>query len=275
MKALDRIFSVIFLGLAASLPPMSAYAQSVTSSLSIFLSAETRELPAGPSPKRLVDNCVNWAESPTTPGGRLVQNSGWAVTGEHRLGEYALVTFAGEFIPGTSGTCKVQQSNIAVFRDGILRSIVYTARSEDSHLGQLQQMEDGILRLWSGDFLPAPVADVSIKNGSVNFANIRDSDNYCSSDVAVPTVYGADISDARRALIAAGWTPVPAESEGFGRQVDLHAMGIIEAENCSGTGLAHCSFNYENAGIDLRVVTAGELYEHNEPVVAWYTVDCW
>lgn len=87
-------------------------------------------------------------------------------------------------------------------------------------------------------------------------------------------VFDMPITEAREQLQAAGWLPVPQPKEKWGQQPDLQDMGVTEAETCSGTGMAFCSYVYRGQNATLHVTTAGELDEDHIPGVAFYDVDC-
>lgn len=84
----------------------------------------------------------------------------------------------------------------------------------------------------------------------------------------LPNVKGKSYHEARKILLARGWKPFrtingkdaandPRVLSGNGPL--FWSKGYFELENCSGTGLAYCSFLFRNAqGRRLRVVTAGE-----------------
>lgn len=79
---------------------------------------------------------------------------------------------------------------------------------------------------------------------------------------AVPKLDG-DMAQVRKQLIAAGWKPRPI-TPAPGAYIDasakeLQALGMPEAADCSGTGFAHCYFNYQKNGACLHVVSIGEF----------------
>jgi hypothetical protein len=91
---------------------------------------------------------------------------GWGIMSSNKLGPYQFISFAGEFSQGTSGMCKRTQGNIAVFEDQELTTTIYT-KPEDNHLiGNLEVIEGGALRIWSGGFVEWPVADIK-SNGQL------------------------------------------------------------------------------------------------------------
>ncbi|WP_421760321.1 hypothetical protein [Devosia sp.] len=264
----------IFVGLLVVSGPEAVIGQEVVSEIPEIMAVKASKLPEGPHPSRSDDNCSSDLSSPTTDAGRYVLQRGWGVLSEVDIGEYQLVSFAGEFIPGTSGTCAVRQGNIGVFDGSRLKAILYTASKSDAVIGALVPLEGGNVRLWSGDYLGYPVADISVGSIGLIVDKVAAEDTFCKGTVVVPNVYELPIPEARDKLQAAGWEPVPQAREEFGQQVDLHDLGITEAVFCSGTGFAFCSYAYKINGAHLDVTTAGELFDGNVPGVVSYAVTC-
>lgn len=84
----------------------------------------------------------------------------------------------------------------------------------------------------------------------------------------LPRVLDLTYHKARPKLLAAGWQPFrtihhnSADTDTntrFGNGEEFWKKGYREIENCAGTGLAPCSFLFEDVyGNRLRVTTAGE-----------------
>lgn len=260
----------------ASLIPMAAVAGDVAVSSQVreILVTSITKLPVGPRPQRQDDNCHNRIIEPTTAAGRYAQDRGWGVISELSLGRYDLVSFGGVFIGGTSGTCAIQQGNVGVFEGTALKAILYTGESSDQLIGQLRRKEDGEVRLWSGEYLRYPVADISFDDDSLVVEKLSAEEPFCQGRVTVPNVYDMPIFEARERLQAAGWQPVPQEQEEPGQQIELHKLGVTETVSCSGTGFAYCSYEYQRADASLTLTTAGELYDQSVPGVAFYDVSC-
>lgn len=260
----------------ASLIPVAAVAGDVTVSSQVpeILAASISKLPTGPRPQRQDDNCQNRIIEPSTPAGRFVEDRGWGVTSEVSVGRYQLISFGGKFIGGTSGTCAIRQGNVGVFEGVALRAILYTGKNSDELIGQLRQKEDGEIRLWSGEFLRYPVADISVDDHSLVVEKLSADEPFCRGRVTVPNVYGMPITEARERLGETGWQPVPQESEEWGQQIELHKLGVTETVGCSGTGYAYCTYEYRGPYASLTLSTSGELYEQSVPRVAFYDVSC-
>ena len=85
----------------------------------------------------------------------------------------------------------------------------------------------------------------------------------------IPRIAGLTYDDAREKLLQAGWQPRnnhwsyagnPNIQYGNGRQ--FWEMGYHEITHASGTGLAHCTFGFQDAyGNRLMIVTAGEVID--------------
>lgn len=253
--------------------PGIALAQVAVSELPAIMVTETTKLPKGPLSADGNHDCQgNYAE-PETAVGLYVQEHGWGVISEATLGDYHLVSFAGEFLTGTSGSCGIEQSNIGIFAGSDLKAILYTANKTDQLIGVLDERQNGTVRIWGGDFVSLPVADIDISETGLVVGAVAAEETFCGAAV-VPNIYDAPITEARKALKTAGWKPVPQPREEFGQQGDLHDIGITEAESCSGTGFGFCRYNYRSAGALLDLTTVGELYEDSVPTVVDFAVTC-
>ena len=87
-----------------------------------------------------------------------------------------------------------------------------------------------------------------------------------SGQLPIPKIYGQSYDAARRILIKAGWQPNKHESN-YGTEADVQSgngplfwqRGYWELDACSGTGVAHCLFEFvDPAQRVLIVVTEGE-----------------
>lgn len=254
--------------------PAAAAGVSATSQVPAILATALTDLPRGPNPSASDPNCADRVIAPQTDAGRQVASFGWAVIAEASVGELQLVSFAGSLTPGTSGTCALAQGNVGVFAGGQLRALLYTASPTDTLIGALRPLEGGNVRLWGGDYLPAPVADIAAGDGTLTVTRLAAAETLCAGSISVPNVYRLPITGARTALMASGWQPVPQSREEFGQQADLFDMGITEAVSCSGTGFAYCAYTYRANGSELSLVTAGELYDGAIPEVTSYAATC-
>lgn len=262
---------------AALLSPAAATAFEfdISPEVAGFSASNLTKLPEGPHPVRQDDNCSTDIIVPTTAAGRYVEQRGWGIISEIRLGRYQLVSFGGIFIPGTSGSCAIEQSNIGLFEGDRLKAIAYTGAKTDRDIGQLHAMEDGSVRLWGGDFLRGAVADLVVRSDKVVLQRVAAEDTVCNGTARVPNIFDLPITEAREKLQSRGWKPVAqALTSDFSQQGDLQAIGVVETAACSGTGFAFCSYVYERVEGTVSVTTAGELYDDHVPEVVWYDVTC-
>ncbi len=78
---------------------------------------------------------------------------------------------------------------------------------------------------------------------------------------------GESLSHARKALLAQGWKPretfgLDGNGERWALFADaglMHRAGIVEVQDCTGTGLNYCAFNYLRRGQCLTLQTEGEF----------------
>ena len=218
-------------------------------------------LPANPSPGGLSRDCHHLLKTPMTAGGRLAKTLGWGVTAEVPLDGRIAVSFIGSAEPATSGTCELGHGNIGVFEGGRIVALAYARSSAGQSIGRISPRPQGGARVWDGDVVPRPLGDLSpMVGGGLVIDKVTSSDRVCGNAAAVPTIYDLPIDRARDVLRRAGWNPVPATAgadDRDGRATDLAAAGVIEVEDCSGTGFGFCSFAYRNNAGNLSVVTVG------------------
>lgn len=214
-----------------------------------------------------------------TPAGRAVTGAGWVVTGEERLGRLQAVSFAGAFKSGTSGSCEVQQGNVALFEGERLLAVAYAEPGAKRSIGGILPLEivgqPAGLRLWDGDFLSQPLADLRAQpDGTLALQALAPEETRCQGRATLPLLYGKPIDEARRLLQQRGWTPVPAQRSPGDidpRADALVKAGITEVESCSGTGFGYCNFTYRGAAGPLSVTTVGD---GDRPSVSDYGVQC-
>ena len=249
--------------------PDQAQSQTI-SEIPKLLIAEIISIPEGPYPE--VDNsiCQWFLIKPETISGMELQRMGWGVMSEVNFGPYDFVSFAGEFIAGTSGMCQRNQGNIAVFQDQKLTSIIYTKPEDDHLIGNLEVIEGGSLRILSGDLVEWPVADIQLTNDGYKVKKISELQSFCGGKSIVPNIYGNTIPQAREQLFKFGWETSKTGDDLWQRALGMKDNGITEIQACSGTGLAMCRFDYHNDHASLRVTTIGEEGE----IVQQYSVGC-
>ncbi|SEM42161.1 hypothetical protein SAMN05518845_12472 [Variovorax sp. YR750] len=218
------------------------------------------------------DSCRWHLIQPKTAAARLVTAQGWAVTADVPLGSYRAISFAGQMQARTSGTCYITQGYVGVFDGDKLVALVHGKSSEDAAIGDLDPLEDGTVRVWDGEIVGSPVGDLRVEaGGALHLTKVADEDAVCQGRAKVPNMYNRSIDRARKALASKGWKPVRAKANGGWRQAAFIKRGIVEVESCSGTGLAHCRFNYAGPSGTLSLITAGEA---DLPNVVDYDVKC-
>ena len=243
------------------------------------------DLPKSPYKETDGLNCNPHTTKPVSEDARFVAAHGWAVTGEATLGPYQVVSFAGEFEQGTSGTCATEQGNVGFFLGHKLVALIYAPRGSKETIGTIIPIEGSILRLFDGDLLGMPVGDIQIaEDGSLQLSNLAAEESFCHGNAFVPNIYNMPIGKARKLLIARGWRPIDGEiatrtvltrSEKAGREIKFVKRGIVEVEGCAGTGLAYCSFKYSGPSGTLDVTTAGDGEDSGVlPSVVRYGVKC-
>jgi hypothetical protein len=235
-------------------------------------------LPAAPANQGEAEFCVNLAStSPETPAGRAVQANGWQVTAELPFGDLTAVSFVGGAIPATSGTCELLDGNVGLFSDGQLVALLYGTDPAMPLIGRIEPFGKADLRIWSGDIVPMAVADLQRVGDGITTSPLAAEEAVCNGAATVPNIFNLPIDEARTRLIGAGWEPVPGDpaQQALGWAKDVAAAGVPEVEDCSGTGLAFCSYNYTSAAGDLSVITAGDGSENGGlPLVSSYGADC-
>lgn len=233
-----------------------------------------QRLPRAPA-LRQPEFCRHLLAAPRSDAARQVAAAGWAVTREAKLGPYEVVSFIGAIEPGTSGTCRLGDGNLGVFRNGTLVAMAYAPTAGAATIGSLRPFGADSLRIWDGDFLSQPVADLRLGAGeSLTIQPLAAEEPVCGGAMVVPNIYGRPITAARAMLQRHGWTPAPPTDPRDGndtRVADLVRRGLPEVEDCSGTGFGFCSFNYRGTAGTLNVTTVGD---NDIPAVAGYGVTC-
>ena len=190
---------------------------------------------------------------------RSIQNKGWGILSEVRLAKYHFIAFAGSFDGGTSGICRISQSNIAIFEQDNLLGIIYLDGSDASLIGSIRLMDAGFIRVFSGDTIQMPVADIHLSLSGFELKTISALTAYCNGTSIVPSVFGKDIIEARNVLINYGFEPIEAIEPSLPAwRMHLIDAGIREVDACSGTGYSFCRFSYKNENSSVNLITAGD-----------------
>ncbi len=216
------------------------------------------------------------AEPATAAGQRLAQ-LGWGVTSEQTLGGWTAVSFVSGYSAATSGTCELIDGNVGLFAGDHLEIVVYATDEPAVMIGQIDRFGTAGLRIYSGDLLPQPVADLqALGADGLIVTPPALSEPVCNGAAQVPYIYGLPIDMARQMLAQAGWQPAPPETvEEFGIAPDLARAGVPEVEACAGTGFGFCGFTYEGPAGRLSVTTVGEIAADGSlPPVVGYAASC-
>ena len=273
--AFTALGAALALSLALSLPAAAQTNTTVPRAVSelkdLHMKASTA-LPRAGGTQHDREDCPQALIQPKSAAAKRVASQGWAVMADVPLGPYRAVSFAGQMQASTSGTCSITQGNVAVFDKDKLIALAYGKSAEDTAIGNLIPLEGGAVRVWDGDITTSPVGDLHVDaDGTLRLSKIASEDTVCQGRAKVPNVYGMPIDKARKALAAKGCNPVRAKASGDPRQAALFKRGVIETYDCSGTGLAYCSYSYASATGKLSLTTMGE---DDLPSVADYSVKC-
>jgi len=246
-----------------------------TSSIPAVAFEAADRLPKAPASAASQSECANLIKAPQSPAARQVVKAGWGLTGEGRIGKYRAVSFAGSFEPGTSGSCAVGKGNVAIFEGEKIVAIAYVPATGKRTIAGIVPFEEDALRIWDGDLLSAPLADIRVAEGrGLTIEKPATREMACGGGTPVPNIYGMPITKARKLLEKSGWDPV---GNGDGadredpREAALAEAGVKEVASCSGTGFGFCSYDYKRPEAALAVTTVGD---GADPSVSDYAVRC-
>ena len=259
--------------------PVLAEPQVVSQVAGLVVGGPFDAVPAAPAEKGDQESCSHlFVETPTTEAGRATQVEGWNVTSEAPFGDLTAVGFVAASEAFTSGTCELLDGNIGLFFGTRMIALLYSTEKSRPVIGSAQAFGETGLRIFSGDMIPSPVADIRrIGTDGIAVTPPALEEPACNGVATLPYLYGLPIDLARALLIDRGWQPVPgsAESQSMGQAQNIAAHGVIEVEDCSGTGFAFCTYSYSGPAGRLSVTTAGEIGEEGQlPSVTGYGVDC-
>ena len=234
----------------------------ISGDLNNFRFNAIKSIPNGPHPDVSKVPCA-WFSVPTDDQkfsiSRSIQNKGWGILSEVRLAKYHFIAFAGSFDGGTSGICRISQSNIAIFEQDNLLGIIYIDGSDASLIGSIRLMDAGYIRVFSGDTIQMPVADIHLSLNAFELKTISDLTAHCNGTSIVPSVFGKDIIEARNVLINHGFEPIEAIEPSLPVwRMHLINDGIREVDACSGIGYSFCKFRYKNENSSVNLITAGD-----------------
>lgn len=229
--------------------------------------------------------CPVYEQDHTSPEARQVKARRWTVVDEMKAGDYHLVTFVARTQLGTSSMCLRGDGGIALFLDGRLQALVQQGPEAGkelpfrdfpaSQLVFLSPLDQAGLRIFNGEFLDAPVADMHFDaDGGVRITKRPDVDTFCSGRARVPDIYGIEIGRARRIVARYGWAPMIQKRDESFNAISFERLtkrGITEFDDCSGSGPGYCGFSYLGDAGRLSVTTAGGF---DEDYVVAYGVEC-
>ena len=254
----------------AALGGATAAAERPMAGITVIPGAELPEA-AGPIDRGF---CRHHEVAPQTSAGRTVAAAGWPVISEERLGPLVAVSFVAGFRSVTSGACVLTGGRIGVF-DGVeLLALVEATQPDSSGIGQLRRVGPDRLRLWNGEMLPQPVADITLDDGIPVIVPPARTDAFCDGTLTMPLIHGLNLSDARALLAAHGWEPDSRAQPFDPLAARLAARGFAGAEHCSGTGFGFCSLSFVQDGAVASVLTFGDVGRPAGPEVADYDVTC-
>ena len=269
---------IIVLAFASAFPQAKLFAEGLTIDIEVehFKYAALDNLPKGPNPKIGEYQCRYYViknDNLKNAQAKLIDQSGWAVLAETKLANYTLVAFAGSFTDGTSGSCLINQSNIAIFNSDNLEAIVYLDDPTTALIGDLILTDAGYIRVFSGNYIQLPAAEIHLTESGLALTDTSAFTPYCKGGSIVPDVIGKNIAEAREVLFQYGFRPSLADEPDVPAwRSNLLEEGIIEIDACSNTGFAYCRFNYNNNVSEVSLVTAGE---DRIPTVIRDDVDCY
>ena len=244
---------------------------TVTPALNQFLYEELTAIPVMPMPLASADGYPPCEMSPAQGEfARQIEAMGWAILSEVSLEQFHLVTFAGNLTQGTSGMCRVLNGFVGVFEDKQFIGVIRSENELDADIGWMGFIQDGVIRLSSGEFISSPTADIRVVDDTLTFGPVSDFTSHCGGQTGVPNVIGQSIIDAREVLFRNGFRPAKTSPGDWGAEARLQANGISEVDGCSG-GPAYCMFRYEDDYSRVSVVTQGE---QESPNVVRFWVDC-
>ena len=244
---------------------------TVTPALNQFLYEELTAIPVMPMPLASADGYPPCEMSPAQGEfARQIEAMGWAILSEVSLEQFHLVTFAGNLTQGTSGMCRVLNSYVGVFEDKQFIGVIRSENEQDADIGWMGFIQDGVIRLSSGEFVSSPVADIRVADDTLIFGPISEFTSHCGNQSAVPNVIGMNIIEGRERLFTYGFQAAKTRPADWGQEARLVANGVSEVDGCSG-GPSYCMFRYEDKFSRVSVVTQGE---QEFPNVVRFWVDC-
>lgn len=232
-----------------------------------------------PSPKQSSSinpdgTCASYVLEPKTTAGKRVKDSGWYVIDEIPMKGLTLVSFFNDHEDGTSGNCEILDGNIAIFHKEELVGLIYKNKSGWAP-GGVRTLRNMNFRIWESGVVGIPIADIYIspEERLIRVKKIAEYDEFCESNIKVPTIHGLSVTKARAELASYGWEPYDTyEIESSDARTESYrSLNRPEYNACSGTGFAFCSLSYKQNSSILNVSAAGE---GDDQMVSRYRVVC-
>ena len=253
---IGALLSVLTMTHASAAPTKSLV--SVMPEMSQFLFEELENIPSMPTP------LVSANEYPPCEMGsaegqyaKRIEEQGWAILSEAALEQFHLVTFAGTLTRGTSGMCRISNSFVGIFENEQFIGVIRTEDEQNTDIGGMGAIQDGVIRLSSGEFISSPVADIKVIDDTLIFEPVSEFTSHCGGQTAVPNVIGKSIIEGREFLFSYGFQPVKTRPADWGQEAQLAAKGVAEVDGCGG-GAAYCIFRYEDEFSRVSLITQGE-----------------
>ena len=259
----------------------AAFADTVqfTSLVSELNAVELSQLPRGHAKAQddSIWQCAVAAEEISSAASKMVAANSWLVTSEVQRAGLTFVSFVGNAEPGTSGSCMQSDGNVGIFRGESLLGIIYANKASKRTIGSIEALEGDRLRIWDGDYLHQPLADLEIVGRDlVIVRNVADRDSFCDGTSSAPNIFGLPIHLARKVLFAEGWEtgPVSPDDETDGMSVESRKL-FPELDTCSGTGFGFCAYVYSKEATQaMRVISANGSPEEVTNQVVSFSVKC-
>jgi hypothetical protein len=267
--------------LLAALPALIAFAAQaegldLISKIHDIEAGLLSDLPANRADVSESEFCQVIIGDPRTLAGSRVMQLQWKVTDEPESGDLTFVSFVGKVEPGNSGSCRLSEGNIGIFCGDSLQELIYAGKEARQGIGSIQVLEGERLRIWDGDYLSTPLADLQIVDGNlVILGNVADRDTFCGGAASAPNIFCLPVHFAPRLLLAEGWQPAQSGDAASATYIMKMMRVLPELQECSGTGFDFCAWEYtKGTGQVLCVVTAGEANDGSSPAVTGFQVAC-
>ena len=231
----------------------SRSAYRVSSAIAELRVDRAQAIPQASPPTASDEACrtLGYEKVPTTSLGREIGRRGWHVTSEARVQNFTVVAYVRNLLAGTSAMCFPVDGHVAIADRSRVIAIVSNAGNIHARLnmgfygigGFRNVFGSTNLRITDGTAASAPIAELQIGSGRIHVGQLAAADRVCRGRASFPNVYDRPISVASRTLVRAGWRP---------------SNGRLGRQDCSGTGVGYCLFNYRQGRRSVDIITVGE-----------------